>query len=174
MSDQFPPPPPPPSEPTGSTPPPPPPAPAYGETSAQPPAPGYAAAPPVAPGQMGSGPIGEVRSTGVAILLYVVTFGIYGIYYWFKVHEEMKRHTGQGIGGVVALVLALFIGIVMPYLTSAEVGGLYKRRGQQQPVSGATGLWYFPGIFILVGPIIWFVKTNGALNDYWKSLGAQG
>lgn len=173
MSDQFPPPPPPPSEPTGSTPPPPP-APGYGETSAQPPAPAYAAAPPVAPGQMGSGPIGEVRGTGIAILLYLVTFGIYGIYYWYKVHEEMKRHTGQGIGGVVALVLALFIGIVMPYLTSAEVGGLYKRRGQKEPVSGATGLWYFPGIFILVGPIIWFVKTNGALNDYWKSLGAQG
>ncbi|GAB2640648.1 hypothetical protein GCM10027270_31590 [Nocardioides ginkgobilobae] len=45
---------------------------------------------------------------------------------------------------------------------------------QKEPVSGATGLWYFPGMFILVGPIIWFVKTNGALNDYWKSLGAQG
>lgn len=172
MSDQYPP-PPPPSEPSDSTPPPPP-APGYGETAAQPPAPAYAAAPPVAPGQMGAGPIGEVRGTGVAILLFIVTFGIYGWYYWYKVHEEMKRHSGQGIGGVVALVLAIFFSIVMPYLTSAEVGGLYKRRGQKEPVSGATGLWYFPGIFILVGPIIWFVKTNGALNDYWKSLGAQG
>lgn len=172
MSDQYPP-PPPPSEPNDSTPPPPP-APGYGETAAQPPAPAYAAAPPVAPGQMGAGPIGEVRGTGVAILLFIVTFGIYGWYYWYKVHEEMKRHSGQGIGGVVALVLAIFFSIVMPYLTSAEVGGLYKRRGQKEPVSGATGLWYFPGIFILVGPIIWFVKTNGALNDYWKSLGAQG
>ncbi len=74
----------------------------------------------------------------------------------------------------VALILAIFVSIVMPYLTSAEVGGLYKRRGQKEPVSGVTGLWYFPGMFILVGPIIWFVKTNGALNDYWKSLGAQG
>ena len=37
-----------------------------------------------------------------------------------------------------------------------------------------TGLWVFPGIFILVGPFIWFSKTNGALNDYWRSLGAQG
>lgn len=172
MSDQYPP-PPPPSEPSDSTPPPPP-APGYGETAAQPPAPAYAAAPPVAPGQMGAGPIGEVRGTGVAILLFIVTFGIYGWYYWYKVHEEMKRHSGQGIGGVVALVLAIFFSIVMPYLTSAEVGGLYKRRGQKEPVSGATGLWYFPGMFILVGPIIWFVKTNGALNDYWKSLGARG
>ena len=56
--------------------------------------------------------------------------------------------------------------------TSSEVGGLYSRRGQQPPVTGLTGLWYFPGIFILVGPIIWFVKTNGALNAYWRSVGA--
>ncbi|MEE3128722.1 MAG: DUF4234 domain-containing protein [Actinomycetota bacterium] len=174
MSDQY---PPPPSEPTGpaGSAPPPPPAPQWGDTTGAPPAPTYAAAPPVA-GQMGGqmGPIGQVRSTGMAFLLFIVTFGIYGWYYWYKVHEEMKQHSGQGIGGAVALILAIFVGIVMPYLTSAEVGGLYKRRGQKEPVSGVTGLWYFPGMFILVGPIIWFVKTNGALNDYWKSLGAQG
>ena len=169
MSDQY---PPPAGEPTGSTPPPPPPQ--GGDTTGAQSTPAYAAAPPVAPHQMGVGPIGEVRSTGVAILLFIVTFGIYGWYYWYKVHEEMKQHSGQGIGGAVALILAIFVSIVMPYLTSAEVGGLYKRRGQQEPVSGVTGLWYFPGMFILVGPIIWFVKTNGALNDYWKSLGAQG
>ncbi|MBM7509096.1 hypothetical protein JOE61_002910 [Nocardioides salarius] len=122
----------------------------------------------------GPGPVGEVRSTGVAMLLFVVTFGIYGWYWWFKVHEEMKRHTGQGIGGVVALVLAIFVGIVMPYLTSAEVGTMQERAGRRRTVSGATGLWYFPGMFILVGPIIWFVKTNGAINDYWQSLGARG
>jgi hypothetical protein len=85
----------------------------------------------------------------------------------------MKRHkNGDGLGGVIALVIAALVGVVMPFLTSNEVGELYERRGQSKPVSGLTGLWYFPGIFILVGPIVWFVKTNGALNDYWVSLGA--
>ena len=60
-----------------------------------------------------------------------------------------------------------------PFLASDEVGELYARRGQAKPVSGLTGLWYFPGMFILVGPIIWFVQTNAALNDYWRSLGAR-
>lgn len=170
MSEQnpFPPPPPPSGEPLPAHQPPPP----YGYApqaygQAQPPVPGQV------PGQ-GPGPVGEVRSTGVAMLLFVVTFGIYGWYWWFKVHEEMKRHTGQGIGGVVALVLAIFVGIVMPYLTSAEVGTMQERAGRRRTVSGVTGLWYFPGMFILVGPIIWFVKTNGAINDYWESLGARG
>jgi hypothetical protein len=85
----------------------------------------------------------------------------------------MKNYSGRGLDGPLALVLAIFVGIVMPYITSSEVGGLYEARGQQKPVSGATGLWVFPGVFIIVGPIIWFVKTNGALNDYWRSVGAQ-
>lgn len=142
----------------------------------------YAAQPPLPPGMPGygnqlgypaSGAVGQVRSTGLCILLYVVTLGIYGLVYYFKVHQEMRDHAGRGIGGGVALVLAFFVGIVMPFITSSEVGDLYQRRGQTRPVSGATGLWAFPGVFILVGPFIWFIQTNGALNNYWRSLGAR-
>lgn len=120
-----------------------------------------------------TGEIGKVRETGMCILLTIVTLGIYPLYWYYVTHEEMKRHTGQGLGGLLAFVIAFFAGIVMPYISSSEVGGLYGRRGQTPPVSGVTGLWYFPGIFILVGPIIWFVKTNGALNAYWRSLQAD-
>ena len=84
----------------------------------------------------------------------------------------MKKHTGAGLGGGLAAVLALFVGIVMPFLTSGEVGTLYRRAGMAAPVSTTTGLWYFPGAFILIGPLVWFVKTNGALNSYWRSVGA--
>jgi hypothetical protein len=120
----------------------------------------------------GLGPAGKVRGTGACIGLTIVTLGIYSVYWYYQVHTELKRHSRTGLGGGVALLLALFVGIVMPYITSSEVGDLYERRGQAKPVSGATGLWSFPGIFILVGPIVWFVKTNGALNDYWRSVGA--
>lgn len=120
-----------------------------------------------------SGPIGKVRSTGVAMLLCIVTFGIYGLVWFYSVHEEMKRHTGNGLGGALALVLAIFIGVASPFLTSSEVGNMYERAGRPKPVSGATGLWYLPGILIIVGPIVWFVKTNNALNEYWRSLGAR-
>ncbi len=119
------------------------------------------------------GPIGQVRGTGVQILLFVVTLGIWSLVYYYQTHEEMKRHSGQGLGGVLALVLSLFVGIASPYLLSHEVGELYERRGQRKPVSALTGLWFFPGMFVLVGPVIWFVQTNNALNDYWKSLGAR-
>ena len=123
--------------------------------------------PPAAPG-----PAGKVRGTGACIALSIVTFGIYSIVWFYKVHSEMKKHTGAGLGGGLAAVLALFVGIVMPFLTSGEVGTLYRRAGMAAPVSTTTGLWYFPGVFILIGPLVWFVKTNGALNSYWRSVGA--
>ncbi|WP_370617569.1 DUF4234 domain-containing protein [Mumia sp. Pv 4-285] len=127
----------------------------------------------VAPYPPAAGPLGKVRSTGVCMLLTIVTLGFYQLYWWYKTHEEMKRHSQQGLGGGIALLLTIFVGIVMPYVTSNEVGGLYERRGQKRPVSAVTGLWYFPGMFILVGPFVWFIKTNGALNAYWRSLGAR-
>jgi hypothetical protein len=116
------------------------------------------------------GPVGNVRSTGLSMLLYVVTFGIYGLVWYYRTHDEMKRHTGDGIGGGLALVLGLFVGFVMAFLTPGEVGKLYERRGQHAPVSAITGLWI---LLPLVGAIVWFVKTNGALNAYWRSLGAR-
>jgi hypothetical protein len=134
------------------------------------PAPAYAGTP-----ALPTGPVGTIRSTGICVLLSIVTLGIYSWYWYYKTHDEMKRHTGTGLGGGVALILAIFVGIVMPFLTSNEVGGLYERRGQAKPVSAATGLWaLLLGWFFLVGVIVWFVKTNGALNDYWRSQGAQG
>ena len=119
-----------------------------------------------------SGPLGKVRGTGSCILLTIVTFGIYSLVWFYKTHEEMKRHSGQGLGGTIALLIAIFVGVAAPFLTSNEVGELYERRGQSKPVTGLSGLWYFPGMFILIGPIVWFVKTNGALNAYWRSLGS--
>jgi hypothetical protein len=138
---------------------------AYAGTHMPIPAGGFAAAP--------VGQVGKIRGTGVCILLMFITFGVYSIVWYYQTHTEMKRHTGQGIGGGIALILALFVGFVMPYLTSSEVGDVYERAGQKKPVSGATGLWYFPGILILVGPLVWFIKTNGALNAYWRSVGTR-
>ncbi len=141
-------------------------------------------APPVAPypsaaavpadgAPLGLGPRGEVRSTGTCILLTIVTLGFYTWYWFYKTHDEMKRHSGQGIGGGLALVLAIFLGFVIPFFTSSEVGSLYARRGQREPVTAVTGLWYLLlGWFFLVGAIVWFVKTNDALNKYWESVAA--
>jgi hypothetical protein len=148
--------------------------PAYGAPPPPPPPYGYAPATyGYGPAFGGPAPLGKIRGTGMAIFLTFITLGIYTLVWWYCTHEEMKRHTGQGMGGGLALLLAFLVGIVMPYVTSSEVGNMYERAGQPKPVTGATGLWYFPGVFILVGPFIWFIQTNGALNAYWRAQGVR-
>jgi hypothetical protein len=130
--------------------------------------------PPGAPTAAGTAPVGKVRDTGTCFLLTIVTLGFYSLYWYYKTHEEMRRHSTNGLGGGIALLLAIFVGIVMPFLNSNEVGQLYSRRGQKPPVTALTGLWVLLlGWFFFVGLIVWFVKTNGALNAYWRSLGAR-
>jgi hypothetical protein len=120
------------------------------------------------------GQIGKVRSTWAVIGLNIITLGLYSFYYYFATHEEMRRHTGEGVGGAVGLVLAIFtLGLVTPFLLPNEVGNLYARQGRPRPVTATTGLWVLLGCFILVGPLVWLIKTNGALNAYWRSVGAR-
>jgi F0F1-type ATP synthase membrane subunit c/vacuolar-type H+-ATPase subunit K len=116
-----------------------------------------------------SAPIGKIRGTGVCIVLFIVTLGIYGLVYYFKTHEEMKQHSGQGLGGVVALILGFFVAFVLAFTMPGEVGNLRERAGQERRVSAVTGCWI---LLPFIGGIVWFVKTNGALNDYWRSQGA--
>jgi Domain of unknown function (DUF4234) len=120
------------------------------------------------------GPVGKIRSTWAVIGLSIITFGVYGLYYHFATHEEMKRHTGEGVGGVVGLLIYIFtLGLVTPFLLPQEVGNLYARQSRHRPVSAMTGLWVILGWAILVGPLVWLIKTNGALNAYWRSVGAR-
>ncbi|WP_256375511.1 DUF4234 domain-containing protein [Modestobacter sp. DSM 44400] len=120
------------------------------------------------------GPIGKVRSTWAVIGLSIITFGIYSLYYYFATHEEMKQHSGEGVGGALGLIISLFtFGLVTPFLLPNEIGNLYARQGRPRPVSATTGLWVLLGWMILVGPLVWLIKTNGALNAYWRSVGAR-
>ena len=140
--------------------------------------PGYAYPMPAPPADqrfaVSPGPIGRLRPTGITVLLFFVTLGIWGLVYYYQVFDELKGHSGRGLGGLFGLLISLFFGVVTPFLLSNEVGEMCERTGRPRPVSAVTGLWFFPGILILVGPFIWFARTNRALNDYWAALGAPG
>ncbi len=146
--------------------------PQYGQPYGQVPA---AYGQPMAPAFTGRplGPVGKVRSTWAVIGLSIITFGIYSLYYYFAVHEEMKQHSGEGLGGAIGLVLGIFTGgLVTAFVLPNEVGNLYARQGRPRPVTATTGLWQLFGWMIIVGPLVWLIKTNGALNAYWRSMGA--
>ncbi len=119
-----------------------------------------------------SGPLGQPRGIGFVIFLFIITLGFYGWYWVYKSQEEMKQHTGDGLGGVLGLVVWIVIGAVSAFVIPSEIGKMYKKDGQEPPVTGWTGLWLFPFGIFLVPAIVWFVKVQGSLNRYWEAKGA--
>jgi hypothetical protein len=116
-----------------------------------------------------TGPLGRPRGVGFGILLYIVTLGLYGWYWVFKTQEEMKQHTGDGLGGVLGLVIWILISPVSAFVIPSEVGKMYRRAGREAPMTGWTGLWLFPGAILIIPAIVWYVKIQRALNTYWES-----
>ncbi len=107
------------------------------------------------------------------ILIGIVTFSFYWWYWAYKTLEEMKQHTGEGVGGVLGLVIwILFAHAVGAFVIPSEIGNMYARDGQPKPVTGWTGLWLFPFGIFLIPAIVWAVKVQGSLNRYWE--GKQG
>jgi hypothetical protein len=121
-----------------------------------------------------TGPLGQPRGIGFGILLYIITIGIYSLYWVYKTMEEIKQHTGEGLGGVLGLVIWLVISPVMAFVIPSEIGKMYKKDGQEGPFTGWTGLWLFPGGILVIPAIVWFVKVQGALNRYWEGKAPVG
>jgi hypothetical protein len=38
----------------------------------------------------------------MSMFIFVITFGIYGLFWFHAVHKEMKEHSGNGLGGVAS------------------------------------------------------------------------
>ena len=116
------------------------------------------------------GPVGNTRSIGLSILWAILTFGIYTFVGTYKTHEEIKRYSGNGVGGVIGFVIYFLLSPVTFFIVPAEARYMYEDLdGQKSPVRGLTGLWF---LLPLIGNIVWFVKVQGALNRYWESKGA--
>jgi hypothetical protein len=120
-------------------------------------------------GTVAAGTPGKVRKPLNVLLLMIVTLGIYALVWYYKTFDELKRSRGEGLGGVLGLVLALFCSIIVIFLLPAEVAGLYEGAGREAPISALTGLWV---LLPIVGGIVWLFKVQGRLNDFWTSVGA--
>jgi hypothetical protein len=117
--------------------------------------------------------VGQPRSVGLCIALFIVTLGFYGWYWAFKTQEEMKQHTGDGLGGVLGLVVWILISPVSGFVIPSEIGNMYRKDGKESPVSGWTGLWLFPFGILIIPIFIWYAKVQGSLNRYWEARTSQ-
>ncbi len=113
-----------------------------------------------------TGPLGQRRGIGFGILIFIITFGLYSLYWVFKTQEEVKSHSGQGVGGVLGLVIYIVVSPITWFLVPSEVGKMHTQDGRTAPFTGWTGLWL---LLPIIGAFVWFIKVQGALNRYWES-----
>lgn len=110
---------------------------------------------------------GQERGVALGIFFYIITFGLYGLYWTYMTFDEMKRHTKRGLGGGLGLLIGFVtLGIATHFIVPDEFKKMWESDGREDsPVSAVTGFWMFLPI---LGNFIWFGKVQGSLNTYWQ------
>jgi hypothetical protein len=112
--------------------------------------------------------LGKRRSVGLVILLTIVTCGIWTIVWSYQNGDELQRWSGKGLGGVAYLFITMFISPVTMFTMANEVEQLYRDEGLEPPITTLWGLWF---LLPLIGNLIWYIRIQNAINDYWSAHG---
>lgn len=115
-----------------------------------------------------TGELGKPRSAGLVILLTIVTLGVWAIVWSYQNGNELQRFSGRGLGGVVYLLVTILVSPVTMFLLAGEVEQRYRDDGREPPITTLWGLWF---LLPLIGNLIWYLRIQGAINDYWAAHG---
>jgi hypothetical protein len=113
---------------------------------------------------------GHFYGIGLVIVLTIITCGIWGFFWTYRTNEDLKKYTGDGLGGAVGVVLYLLLSVVLMFTIPNEIQKMYEREGRQSPVTTLWGMWF---LLPLIGNIVWYVRVQQALNDFWSSKGSR-
>jgi Domain of unknown function (DUF4234) len=114
------------------------------------------------------------RSPLVVLGLVLITIGIYGFYWYYKVNEEIKQYTGdQTISPSRSLLAVIpgFLLIVPPFIayynTANHIVRMQEQRGLASQIS--------PALVVILGLVIWIgmaAYVQEHLNRVWDSAAA--
>ena len=113
-------------------------------------------------------PIGKPRSTGLTILVAIVTFGIWTWVWSYWNGEELKAYRPVGLGGVFYLIFTILFYPVTMFLMGNEVEQMYRDAGEEPRITTLWGLWF---LLPFIGQIIWYVRMQNAINSFWQQRG---
>lgn len=137
------------------------------------------------PAQAPAAPIQEPVTHGLQMkrrnpwavwLLSLVTLGIYGLVWWYKIHAEMARYDPRQRIEPVVSFLAMFLGpliIIPPFWSAAAEGGRISRAqetaGLRATCSGALGLLLYILFFTIA--IYYQSELNQIIDSYREDNG---
>ncbi len=129
--------------------------------------------------------VGKERPFGLVVLLYVVTFGIYGIYWHYKAHSEVYKQFELAKEGKDEGIVWLILGLVLfqpllwvyQWMFVSNVRYVRERLGFRKNLSGGgfLGLSIPGGILFAIGLVLIFfgIALAGAAQDAEQDLTPQ-
>jgi len=113
-----------------------------------------------------SGMVGKTRSPWGVWGLTLITFGIYGLYWWYKANEEVNAYDPSIEVNPLLAMLALLVPICN-IVTIIRTG---NRIGQaQENATGTNGTSGIIGILLAFLAAFDFVYYQSSLNKLWAS-----
>ncbi|MHB0976914.1 MAG: DUF4234 domain-containing protein [Candidatus Aquicultorales bacterium] len=121
--------------------------------------------------------LGKQRNPIVVVLLSVITFGIYFVYWYYKINKEVVEYDQRIESSPLISVLAITLGafLVIPpyasaYTTAARARRMFWDYGSSVEISPALAfLLYF---FIAVGypavSLFYPAYVQSKLNRFWR------
>lgn len=107
--------------------------------------------------------------------LSLITLGIYGFVWYYKINKELRDVTGLGSPGVSLLAITLGVLLIVPpfvslYNTGERIRVMQERAGVAGPINPVLALVIalvpFVGIF-------WATYLQSALNTGWRRLSGR-
>ncbi len=113
------------------------------------------------------------RGLAKIILLSIITFGIYGIVFWYSLAEDLNILCPNAKKTMNYILLAFIVGpftlgigyIVWYHKISNKMGVALKERGISYDMSAATfWIWEVLLSCIVIGPFVYIHKVCKAMN----------
>jgi hypothetical protein len=108
--------------------------------------------------------------------LSLITLGIYGFYWYFKVNEEIKRYTGDETISPSRSLLAVipgFILIVPPFIAYYNTANHVLQMEEQRRIPSQIS----PALVVILGILIWIgmaAYVQEHLNRVWDAASTAG
>ncbi len=116
--------------------------------------------------------IGTKRSPEKIIGLWMMSFGLYGIYWLSTTFSELQKNRKKGISGRSYAALAVLfppLAVSACWLLPAYVGKLYSENGKLEQISSCWGAMLFLptiALWAIVGMVYLIISAGGGMSEF--------
>ena len=117
-----------------------------------------------------NGYIGKKRNGIVVILLGIVTFGIYYLFWYYTIMDDINKASGEeripALGWLIGSILCAPLLWVVLYKVDKNLSRLAQENGTYYKENFV--LWLLLTIFCGIGGIIAMFQICGGFNEIWE------